>query len=124
MIQLDRDYVVAEQLGVLLGYAGLVLIVAGEFTRHAAPRLKDIAMVAEGVGWISFVLTQIVLTQRAAERNVDCTLYGNDCPTSLSSEAWIVFGPYVIDVTTAAAATLLGWGAAKIYLHLRPTEQD
>lgn len=121
MIQLDRDYLVAEQLGALLGYAGLVLIVAGEFTHHAVPRLKDIAMVAEGVGWISFMLTQIVLTQRAAERDVDCTLYGKACPTSLSSEAWIVFGPYVTD---AAAATLLGWGAAKIYLHLRSTEPD
>ena len=65
-----------EQLGVLLGYAGLVLIVAGEFTRHAVPRLKDIAMVAEGVGWISFVLTQIVLTQRAAERNGLITVEG------------------------------------------------
>lgn len=56
MILLNRDYLVAKQLGALLGYAGLVLIVVGEFTRHAIPRLKDIAMVAEGVGWISFGL--------------------------------------------------------------------
>lgn len=56
MILLDRDYLVAEQLGAFLGYAGLVLIVVGEFTRHAVRRLKDLAMVAEGVGWIWFGL--------------------------------------------------------------------
>lgn len=115
MLLLDSDYLLMEQIGTVLDVVALVLIAAGEFVRHAVPRIKAVGQIGEVVGWIAWAALSIVATQRAAERSVDCSLYSQDCPTSLPSELWRTFGPYLVDGLIAAAAAAVGWVLAKAW---------
>jgi hypothetical protein len=119
MVLLDSDYEFLEQFGTGLNIVAIMLIAGGEFARRAVPRVKDVAVVAEVVGWISWAALSVVATQRAAERSVECSIFGRDCPTSAGSELWNAFSPYLIDALVGAAATLAGWVAAKAWLAAR-----
>lgn len=121
MIPLQSEYQVLESIGNVLNVVALLMIVGGEFARHAAPRFKDVARAAEAIGWISFAALSIVATQQAAERRVACSVFRQDCPNSLWSELWRFLGPYVVDAARGGAAAAFGWTAAKVWLAMRDT---
>jgi hypothetical protein len=118
-----HEYALFAGVGGILSVISLALICLGEFLRHDGNANHDlVGKIAEGIGWASLILLGIVGNQRAAEAQVECSVFERGCPTSFGSWLWGVGQPYLLDILLGAAAGAAGWTLAKL-TRRRPTQQ-
>jgi hypothetical protein len=116
------EYALAEDLGGIFSVISLALIFLGEYLRHDGYSNHDlVGKIAEGVGWASWGLLSIVGSQRAAEAQVECSVFERGCPTSLGSWFWEFVQPLLLDGLLGVAAGAAGWALAKL-TRRRPTQ--
>jgi hypothetical protein len=97
----------------LLALASALLAGFGAYRFYDGHSHENVGRVYAVVGFVGVVISGTIQQQQWADRNVDCQIFGRNCPT-FGEILWDgIFKPMVVELVVVAAAVFVGFLIAK-----------